>query len=182
MDNIIIIAGAVISILAVFNFVLILKYPPSAQPVIPTRGGDTSSQKDNTIGTIVKKIISWIIFSVIFAWLPFVFNILSRLNRGEPITSDVLFGHGELYLISATLCAVAVGEVLSIAVTRSISIFQAMSIYTMIALYIAIIALASFGYASSLVGEQVISAALGLFFFSAVLSSFSIIISEKMRT
>lgn len=56
-----------------------------------------------------KKVLLWLGFSVVFALGPLFINFL--LVRGEPqFELSKLYDHGELFLISAALCADAVGR------------------------------------------------------------------------
>ncbi|MEN8219826.1 MAG: hypothetical protein ABFS56_26450 [Pseudomonadota bacterium] len=120
----------------------------------------------------------WIIFSVVFALLPFLFKILSEISRGHEISLEMLFGRGELLLVSVTLCAVAVGELFEITPIQSIA--------TLIAggSAIIIIAITSFYYANISVGgedlkiDMVIWMSISLFLCSVVVSSACIIIAS----
>lgn len=189
MDNIIVTAGFFISSLALLNFFLILKYSSSTRLKTPTRG---SSQKKSSrdilafIGNIVvTKLASWLFFSVILGGIPFAFIYIFTLMKGKSINLEILFGHGELCLISTTLCAIAVGEFLSIAVTRQISTPKIkIFIYAVVACCVAIIALASSTYGMILVSEgnlkinAIVSTSIWLFGFSVFMSSLSIIMSS----
>jgi hypothetical protein len=61
------------------------------------------------------KLVTWVLFSVVFALLPFLVNYLLGISRGEKITLELLFGRGEILLASITLCGIALGELFEVA-------------------------------------------------------------------
>lgn len=63
--------------------------------------------------TVMEKLERWIIFSVFFALLPFLGNLLIEISKGHEITLAVIFGSkGELLLVGIALCGVGLGELL----------------------------------------------------------------------
>ncbi len=83
---------------------------------------DTSTKVDThtklvTVNTSTKldtrtRLVKWIIFSVILALLPLVFNYLYEVTRKGPPTIAMLLGKGELLLIAASLSAAVVGDLI----------------------------------------------------------------------
>jgi hypothetical protein len=55
--------------------------------------------------TTTQKFLGWIMFSVLLALLPFLFGIINLISQGINVDIVGLFGRGELFLISTTLCA-----------------------------------------------------------------------------
>ena len=62
---------------------------------------------------IRQKIIRWVIFSVIVALLPIIFNGLVLLTKGNLFEIETLTGRGELLLIAAAMAASAIGELIA---------------------------------------------------------------------
>lgn len=56
------------------------------------------------------KLLRWLIFSVILALLPLVFNYLHVVTRGGAPTFDVLLGQGQLLLVVAAISGSALGN------------------------------------------------------------------------
>ena len=59
---------------------------------------------------IGEKLLRWMLFGVVFAVLPIVFNFLSAVTRGQSIALSSLTSHGELLLVSVGISAAATGE------------------------------------------------------------------------
>jgi hypothetical protein len=97
---------------------------------------------------VIIKLIGWIVFSVCFAMLPFLFNLINDFSRGIDVTLVSLFGDGQLLLVSTTLCAVAVGELFGVASTKSIAT------HLLGGLTIILIAITSFYYANVSTGDE----------------------------
>ena len=57
-----------------------------------------------------ERLISWIIFSVFVALVPLAFNAASLHTRQGPTQPRTILDRGELLLITAALCAAAIGE------------------------------------------------------------------------
>jgi len=130
---------------------------------------------------IIVKLIRWILFSICFALLPFLFNFISEISRGANVSMVSLFGDGQLLLVSTTLCAVAVGELFGIASTKSIITHLAGGAT------IILISVTSFYYANVSVGGEdlrhdiVASLSLWLFCASTFISSCCILIVGIME-
>ena len=62
---------------------------------------------------MLKRVIKWVIFSVLLAMLPLFTNWLFHFITDNPITFKKLISHGELLLIAAALVGTALGEVIS---------------------------------------------------------------------
>ncbi len=124
------------------------------------------------------KLIRWLIFSVTFAMLPFVFKIGSGMIRGFSFNWEFLLGNGELFIVSSTLCAVAVGELFG---SSSKKTFLQIILGGM---GILIIALASFAYADVSFGKgellinRVMLISSVLFISSILVSSACIVVTE----
>ncbi|MDM8564334.1 hypothetical protein QUF74_01625 [Candidatus Halobeggiatoa sp. HSG11] len=56
------------------------------------------------------KTIRWLLFSVLMALLPIVFNALSFEVRGQLNSFSQLISRGELLLIATAICTAAIGE------------------------------------------------------------------------
>ncbi len=61
---------------------------------------------------MLKKVISWLIFSVSLALLPFLLKYLSHLIFKIPFKFEYLFLHGELFIVATALAAAAIGEII----------------------------------------------------------------------
>lgn len=61
---------------------------------------------------MINRMIKWLIFSVLIALLPILFNLLFAMTYGGEIALTRLLGRGELLLIAVGLCATALGDVL----------------------------------------------------------------------
>lgn len=59
---------------------------------------------------MLEALIQWIIFSVVIALLPLLFNLLRDIGKGEGINLVRLFSHGELLLVSAAISAGSLGH------------------------------------------------------------------------
>jgi hypothetical protein len=73
-------------------------------------------------GGIFAKLARWMLFSVLFSLLPLTFNYLRlALDGGSlPSITPVIRG-GELFLITASMCSVAIGDVIATSKTREIA-------------------------------------------------------------
>jgi hypothetical protein len=102
------------------------------------------------------KLQRWLYFSVSVALLPIFFNILGWIiTQGFTVNFVKILGGGDLFLISTTLCAVALGELLEVAaIPRTI---PAATTRALGAAYIIIIAISSFIYSFVSVGEFFLS-------------------------
>ena len=60
-----------------------------------------------------EKLLSWAMFSVLLALIPIFFSALQRLIRGHSFKASELIENGELLIVSATLSAGAVGELVN---------------------------------------------------------------------
>ena len=69
---------------------------------------------------MLEYLIRWIIFSVVIALLPLLFNLLRNIGRGENIGFVRLFSHGELLLVSAAISAGALGQLFGVGSSLSI--------------------------------------------------------------
>jgi hypothetical protein len=58
------------------------------------------------------KLLRWLIFGVLLALVPLVFSWFCRLIFSEDASLKTLLSQGELLLITAALCAAAIGELL----------------------------------------------------------------------
>lgn len=56
------------------------------------------------------RLTKWLIFSVALALVPLVFRLLIQLNAGSALHIDPVLAHGELLLITASLCGASCGE------------------------------------------------------------------------
>ena len=124
------------------------------------------------------KLVRWLIFSVTFAIIPFIFKIASGMIRGIPFNWESLLGGGELFIVSSTLCAVAVGELFGSASKKNfLQIILG-------GIGILIIALASFAYADVSFGKgelllnRVMWISCVLFISSILTSSACIVVTE----
>jgi hypothetical protein len=59
---------------------------------------------------MVNRIVHWLIFSVVMALLPLIFNSLSLATIGNLLNLSLLLSHGGLLIVSATLSASGIGE------------------------------------------------------------------------
>lgn len=59
-----------------------------------------------------RRLIKWLIFSVMIALLPIIFNAIKMITRNNPIELEILFSNGELLIISVAIASAAVGELL----------------------------------------------------------------------
>lgn len=98
------------------------------------------------------KLQRWLYFSVSVALLPIIFNILGWIiTQGFTVDFVKILGDGDLFLISTTLCAVALGELLEVAaIPKTI---PAATTRALGAAYIIIIAVSSFIYSFVSIGE-----------------------------
>ena len=96
---------------------------------------------------IIVRLTRWLVFSILFALFPFFFNMIDGILIGSDVSTTSLFGNGQLFLISTTLCAVAVGELLGVSSTKS-TIFGNIAATFASGFAILIILLASYCYAS----------------------------------
>jgi hypothetical protein len=128
--------------------------------------------------TTTQKLFSWLIFSVLLALLPFILGIINLSSRGINVDIVTLLGRGELLLISTTLCAIALGELFSIA-KKSLVVQLAGGMSFII------ISISSSLYAHLLMrGDEMIShnvvfMSIGLFVLSVITSSVCIIMAES---
>lgn len=61
---------------------------------------------------MINQMLKWLIFSVLIALLPILFNVLFAVSFGGDLSAARLLGRGELLLIAVGLCATALGDVL----------------------------------------------------------------------
>ncbi|MFZ5911684.1 MAG: hypothetical protein ACOYYU_16855 [Chloroflexota bacterium] len=61
---------------------------------------------------VLNKLVKWVIFSVIVSLLPLFINLLLLYLNGIYLTIAYFSPHGELLLISVTICAIAIGDVI----------------------------------------------------------------------
>lgn len=59
------------------------------------------------------KLLSWVIFSVLLALIPIIFSAFPKKLRGYSVEFAQLIENGELLIVSAALCAGAVGELIN---------------------------------------------------------------------
>ena len=59
---------------------------------------------------MINKLLKWLIFGVLVALLPILFNLLFALTVGAEVTAGRLIGRGELLLIAVGLCSTALGD------------------------------------------------------------------------
>jgi hypothetical protein len=59
------------------------------------------------------RLVIWLIFSVVLALVPIGYTALSLLTHNAAATMDRILEHGELYILAASLCAAAVGDLLA---------------------------------------------------------------------
>ncbi len=59
---------------------------------------------------MAEKMVRWVIFSVVIALLPIIFNYLSMLTKGLPTSLEIVISRGELLIVSAAINAAAIGE------------------------------------------------------------------------
>ena len=59
---------------------------------------------------MIECLIQWMIFSVIIALMPLVFNAIRRTMKGQGIDIFEICSEGELLLISAAIAAASLGE------------------------------------------------------------------------
>lgn len=59
---------------------------------------------------MINKLLKWLIFGVLVALLPILFNLLFALTVGAEVTAARLIGRGELLLIAVGLCSTAMGD------------------------------------------------------------------------
>ncbi len=59
---------------------------------------------------MIECLIRWIIFSVIIALMPLVFNVLRGVIKGQGIDIVQVFSEGELLLVSAAIAAGSLGQ------------------------------------------------------------------------
>ena len=59
---------------------------------------------------MLEAMIEWVMFSVVIALLPLLFNLLRALGKGEGMSLSRLFSHGELLLVSAAISAAGLGH------------------------------------------------------------------------
>ena len=62
--------------------------------------------------TTITKLLRWLIFSVIVALLPFIFNSLTLLLNGTFPSIVLVCSNGDLLLVSAAISAAALGELI----------------------------------------------------------------------
>lgn len=61
---------------------------------------------------VIEKLVRWLIFSVTVALLPIMFNYLLLLTNGQTPTVTMIFYRGDILLISSTISAGAIGELI----------------------------------------------------------------------
>lgn len=59
---------------------------------------------------MANKLLKWLIFGVLVALLPILFNLLFAITVGGELTVGRLIGRGELLLIAVGLCSTALGD------------------------------------------------------------------------
>jgi hypothetical protein len=61
---------------------------------------------------MAERLVKWTFFSVLVALLPLVFAYLIPAVGGKAATVTAVIGKGELFVVSASLCAAAVGDLI----------------------------------------------------------------------
>lgn len=59
---------------------------------------------------MANKLLKWLIFGVLVALLPILFNLLFAISVGAEVTVGRIIGRGELLLIAVGLCSTALGD------------------------------------------------------------------------
>lgn len=128
--------------------------------------------------TTIQKLLAWIIFSLLTLF-PFFLIIIKSNLTGIDVDIVALFGHGELLLISTTLCAIALSELFGVA-------SKSLVVYLIGGISFFIILISSSLYASiSLIEFKeidvnfVVSISFVLFMVSVITSSLSILFQAK---
>lgn len=133
---------------------------------------------------IFVKLLTWGLYTLVFSLLPFGLIYLIEISKGNAVKVAFLFGRGELIIISLTLCALALGELLNSAFIKKPFESPGKILVAAIAGFFAtlMIVIASFYYASILGGdlkiEWIILTSKWLFGFSIIICSSCIIIAE----
>jgi hypothetical protein len=120
-----------------------------------------------------EKILRWIIFSVLFALLPFLGNYFVEISKGHEVTLGSLFGNGELLLVGVTLCGVGLGELFGIASSKTAT--PPVQTYIVAGGSLMVVVLASLYYANISSGTEFRTDTVA--WISAWLFSFSVIMS-----
>jgi hypothetical protein len=95
-----------------------------------------------------EKLARWLIFSVVFALLPFWGNLLIEISKAHEITLGTVFGNkGEVLLVGIALCGVGLGEIFGSAAVLPVSTPPLLT-YFFSGLSLIIICLGSLYYAS----------------------------------
>jgi len=133
---------------------------------------------------ILVKLLTWGLYTLVFSLLPFGFIYLIELSKGKEVNLAFLFGRGELIIISLTLCAFALGELLNSAFIKKPFESTGRILLAIFAGFFAllIIVTASFYYAS-IIGDElemewIIFTSKWLFIFSIITCSSCIVIAE----
>lgn len=63
--------------------------------------------------SILRKLLGWFIFTLVFSLLPLSLNWLSAVSRDQAVTIVNLTSHGELLIISVAITAAALGEIIT---------------------------------------------------------------------
>lgn len=132
------------------------------------------------------KLVTWVLFSVVFALLPFLVNYLLGISRGEKITLELLFGRGEILLASITLCGIALGELFEVAsspVATPPAFTKFIGLCSLLIIIISSLYYANVSFGGTdLKREIVATVSLWLFIFSVITSSCCIFITENVTT
>ncbi len=97
--------------------------PPPIPSSNPNKVNSSSSWRP-----IFRKLLGWFIFTLLFSILPFLFNWLSGLIRGNILTQVELTSGGELLLTSVAITAAAVGEMIDYGSKKTYDIRDVLSI------------------------------------------------------
>lgn len=68
---------------------------------------------------IPQKLATWLIFGVVIAMTPFIFELLQLIDRGRDASLSAVLGSGQLLLVCAVIAAGAMGELVLVEVASN---------------------------------------------------------------
>jgi len=140
----------------------------------------------NDVKKLLVRLLTWVFYTLFFSLLPFGLIYFIEINKGKVVDMAFLFARGELIIVSLTLCAVALGDLLNFAfVKKELESLGAIIAAAIVVGFCAvlIITTASFYYAAVIGGglkvEWIIFTSKFLLGFSIITCSACIVITER---